>query len=125
MGEVLRLLSEHFRGDATINHLRIGNYLGIKCLFEGRPTTNKEVSTALGLPPSTVSRVITDFMQHGYVVETPHPDDGRVRLIQITPGHSLALGFETELRALINNLLQRHEEKQFVQVQDFDPFAQS
>ncbi len=123
MGEVLRLFAEHFRGETTINHLRIGNYLGIRCYFEGRPTTNKDISTALGIPSSTVSRVITEFLQRGYIVEAPDPDDGRVRLITHAPGHPLVLGFETELRDLVNDLLKRYEEKLLVSVEEFDPYA--
>ncbi|MEZ5562307.1 MAG: MarR family transcriptional regulator [Gammaproteobacteria bacterium] len=121
MGEVLRKLAEHFKGETTINHLRIGNYLGIRCLFEGKPTTNKDISAALGIPPSTVSRVTTEFLQRGYIVETPHPDDGRVRLITHAPGHPLVLGFEADLRLLVNDLLRRHSANQVVPVQEFDP----
>jgi len=62
-------------------------------------------------------------LQRGYIVETPDPDDGRVRLITHAPGHPLVLGFETELRALVNDLLQRYAEKRLVPVEEFDPYA--
>lgn len=108
MTRVLGLMAQRFRGDATLNHLRIGNYIGLRDLFDGAATTNKEISEALGIPTSTVSRIVTELMKRGYVAETLHADDHRIRLLRIVPGHPLAQGFETELRTLLGELL-RHK----------------
>lgn len=105
MSRVLALMARHFRGDSTLNHLRIGNYIGLRDLFDGTATTNKEISEALGIPTSTVSRIVTELMKRGYVAETLHPDDHRIRLLRIVPGHPLAQGFETELHMLLREML--------------------
>ena len=105
MTQVLGLMATHFRGDTTLNHLRIGNYIGLRDLFDGEATTNKEISEALGIPTSTVSRIVTELMKRGYVTEAPHPEDQRIRLLRIVPNHPLAQGFESELRTLLKDLL--------------------
>lgn len=105
MTRVLALMAGHFRGDATLNHLRIGNYIGLRDLFHGEPTTNKQIAAALGISTSTVSRIVTELMRRGYVSEALHPEDHRIRLLRIVPGHPLAQGFESELRALLQELL--------------------
>jgi DNA-binding MarR family transcriptional regulator len=103
--DVLGLLSRHFGGDTTLNHLRIGNYIGIQTLFHDRPTTNKEIANALGISPSTVSRTVTEFIARGYVGEQSHEDDGRIHLVSIINRHPLAEGFETELHKRVRGLL--------------------
>jgi DNA-binding MarR family transcriptional regulator len=103
--DVLSLLSRHFGGDTTLNHLRIGNYIGIQTLFYGRPTSNKEIANATGISPSTVSRTVTEFIARGYIREQQHDDDGRINLISIINSHPLAEGFEAELHKRVRGLL--------------------
>jgi DNA-binding MarR family transcriptional regulator len=103
--DVLSLLSRHFGGDTTLNHLRIGNYIGIQTLFYGRPTTNKEIANATGISPSTVSRTVTEFIAHGYVREQSHEDDGRIHLVTIIDNHPHAERFETALHKRVTDLL--------------------
>ena len=108
MTRVLGLMATHFRGDATLNHLRIGNYIALRDLFHGQATTHREISAALGIPTSTVSRIVTELMKRGYVTESLHPEDQRVRLLRIVPNHPLAQGFESEMRQLLHDMLSRH-----------------
>lgn len=122
IGEILRLLSLHFEGQTTINDLRIGNYIGLMSLYEGEPTSNKQISDALGIPRSTVTRIVTDFIEQKWVVEKPHPEDGRKKQLFIVPGHPLADNFESDCRAVINDLLIRFESEKIVLV---DPSKKS
>jgi len=122
IGEVLRLFSLHFEGQTTINDLRIGNYIGLRSHYGTEATSNKEISDALGIPRSTVSRIVTDFIAQKWVVEKPHPDDGRRKQLFIVPGHPLADSFERDFRGLINDLLIRFESEKLVLV---DPSKKS
>jgi len=122
VGEILHLLSLHFKGQTTINDLRIGNYIGLMSLYETEPTSNKDISDALSIPRSTVSRIVTDFIEQKWVVEKPHPEDGRRKQLFIVPGHPLADNFERDFRALINDLLIRFESEKIVLV---DPSKKS
>lgn len=106
--DILGLLSRHFGGDTTLNHLRVGNYIGIQTLFYGRPTNNKEIANATGISPSTVSRTVTEFIARGYVREQRHDDDGRINLVSIIDSHPLAEGFEVELHKRVRDLLYRY-----------------
>lgn len=120
--DFMRLLSEHFGGETTLNHLRIGNYIGLNSHYLGQPTSNKDIAAALGISRPTVSRIVGDFIDQGWVVEKPHPDDGRRRLLQIAPGHPAADRFEKVFRGRINDLLQRYDRGEVVQV---DPSRKS
>jgi len=116
IGEILHLLSLHFKGETTLNHLQIGNYIGLISLYEGRPTSNKDIAEKLGISRSTVSRIVADFMEKGWVIERPHPDDGRKKQLLIAPGHPLADNFEKDFRAVFNRILRDFESGKIVQV---------
>jgi DNA-binding MarR family transcriptional regulator len=122
VGDVLSLLSEHFKGQTTLNDLRIGNYIGLASHYEGRATNNKDISDALGISRPTVSRIVTDFIEQRWVIETPDPDDGRRKQIKISAEHPLADNFEKDFRVLINNLLQLYESRKVTLV---DPSKKS
>ena len=104
MVAIFGLLSGHFGGDATINQLRIGSYIGLKGLFEKEPTYNKEISQALNIPPSTVTRVVSELIAQGYVAEQVHLEDGRINLLTIDDDHPRAQGFESEILVLVMGL---------------------
>jgi hypothetical protein len=110
MYDVLGLLAQHFNGESTINSLRIGNYIGLKSIYQFSPTTNKDMSQVLGISPPTVTRIVSGLIESGYVVESVHPDDGRVRLIAITTDHPLENAFEGEMRAVLHEFLNKYDE---------------
>ena len=105
MKRALALMARHFKGEATLNHLRVRNFIGLRTLFDRRSTTNKEISEVLGIPASTVSRIVAEMLARGYLSEQPHQDDHRVRLLTIVDGHPLAQAFESELKVLLDELL--------------------
>ncbi len=98
MFEIFNLLAEHFDGDTTLNSLRIGNYIGLKSIYYGVPTNNKDIAATLNISPSTVSRLVTNLMQLGYIGEESHPSDGRVRLVSILQDHPEQQAFESSVR---------------------------
>jgi len=116
------LLADHFGGHTTLNHLRVGNYIGLRSQYESRPTSNSEISQSLGISRATVSRIVSDFIQCGWVRETPHPDDGRKRLLVITPDHQFADRFERALRLRVNELMDGYASGKIVKV---DPAKKS
>lgn len=101
MHEIFELLAEQFDGDTTLNSLRIGNYIGLKSLYYGTPTNNTDISKTLNISPSTVSRLVTNLVSQGYVAETAHPSDGRVRLIGITTDHPQQQSFEGNVKQVL------------------------
>jgi len=122
VGEILRLLAEHFQGETTLNHLRIGSYIGLKSLYEGRSTSNKDIAEVLNISRPTVSRIVGDFIDQGWVVEAPNPEDGRARLLRIADDHPLADNFERNFRVLFNDLLDRYDAGKLIKV---DPAKKS
>jgi len=113
---IRNLLAEHFGGQSTLNHLRVGNYIGLHSLHHRRPTTNTEIAQALGLSRATVSRIVGDFISEGWVTETAHPDDGRRRELRITPGHPSADKYERAFRRHVNALLRNYEGQEITRV---------
>ena len=105
MYQVLGLLASNFSGETTINSLRIGNYIGLKSIYRLEPTNNKDISRSLKIAPSTVTRIVTHLIDRGYVIESSHPDDGRIKLIAIVDAHPLQTGFESELRKVVRDFL--------------------
>ena len=116
MGEVLRLLSLHFKGQTTLNHLRIGSYIGFLTFYKSNLTSNKDIADALDIPRSTVSRIVKDFIDEKWVMESPHPEDGRKKLLSIVPGHADEDRFERSFRAILNDLLQDYDDGKLVHV---------
>lgn len=106
--DLFELLARHFGGSSTLNHLRVGNFIGLCSQYEGRPTSNVEIPNALQLSRSTVSRIVADFVRTGWVTESPHPDDGRRRLLVITPDHPREDEFERALRGRLNELMDQY-----------------
>jgi DNA-binding MarR family transcriptional regulator len=105
--KLLDLLAEHFGGHTTLNHLRVGSYIGLRSQYAKVPTSNAEIARDLRLSRATVSRIVSDFIAAGWVSETPHPDDGRRRLLVICKSHPKADLFEREFRRHLNDLLAR------------------
>jgi DNA-binding MarR family transcriptional regulator len=114
--DIVDLLAQHFGGHTTLNHLRVGNIIGLSSQYESRPVSNHEIAKALGISRATVSRIVADFIRCGWVRETPHPEDGRRRLLVITPEHEHADKFEREFRRLVNNLIDGYEAGTIVKV---------
>jgi DNA-binding MarR family transcriptional regulator len=56
--------------------------LGVLHFFPGRTPT--ELSAALGVPPTTVTRHVARFLRDGLAERTPNPKDGRSYLLRPT-----------------------------------------
>ena len=101
----LELLSDHFGGDTTVNHLRIGSYIGLRSQHQKTPTSHKEITEALHISRPTVSRIVKEFVDIGWVARRPDDNDGRKQLLEITPDHEVEDCFERDFRILMNGLL--------------------
>lgn len=82
--EYLAMLHRKFGGESTVNELRVMN-----CVFcaevAGQDVGVSQVSRALGIPKSTVSRAALKLRQAGWIREVASPNDGRRRLLRLTP----------------------------------------
>jgi DNA-binding MarR family transcriptional regulator len=116
IGEILQLLSLHFEGGATINQLRVGHYIGLMSQYKGKPTSNKNIADALGIPRSTVSRIVTDCIEKGWVIERAHAEDGRKKELLIVPGHPDGDNFEKDFRRLLNEAVQLFDSGKIIRV---------
>lgn len=56
--------------------------LGVVHFFPDRTPT--ELATALGIPPTTVSRQVAGFLRDGLAERVPNPEDGRSYLLRAT-----------------------------------------
>ena len=52
---------------------------------EQHPFTQRELAAAMHVDASAVSGIVGDLVDHGYVERVAHPDDARMKLVQITP----------------------------------------
>jgi DNA-binding MarR family transcriptional regulator len=116
IGEIYRSLSDHFGGETTINQLRIGHYIGLMSLYHRKPTNNKDIVDRLGIPRSTVSRIVADCVARGWVIERRDPEDQRRKQLFIPDDHPLADNFEKDFRRLTNELLAQFEAGRLVKV---------
>ncbi len=81
---LLRELSMNYGGDTTINELRVLNQI-IYCGIEGRTCSVTALHKVTGIPMPTVSRAVTNLQNGGWLCETRDPDDGRKRVITLSP----------------------------------------
>jgi len=116
IGDIFQALAGDFGGETTINHLRIGHYIGLQSLYNGQPTSNKDIAETLDIPRSTVSRIVADFIDKGWVTEQLDPEDGRRKQLVIPTDHPLADNFERDFRRLIKELLNNVESGKIVPV---------
>ncbi len=116
IGEILKLLAERFGGETTLNQMRIGHYAGLKSLYERVPTNNTDMSKTLGIPRSTVSRIVNDCIDKGWLLERPDLEDGRKRLVVVPADHPEADGFEIAFRALMVEFLTLYDEGEITKV---------
>lgn len=114
IGQFMGILAKHFGGETTLNHLRIGSYIGLKSMYEGDATSNKDIAETLGISRPTVSRIVHEFIEQKWVCERPHPEDGRRRIIEIMPGHPASDRFERDFRRILNKMLKRYAERKIV-----------
>ena len=88
------VLFQHFRTGAALRELMRPAFegtditgeqyglLGVVHFFPDRTPT--ELAAALGLPPTTVSRLVASFVEEGLAERRPNPADGRSYLLRAT-----------------------------------------
>ena len=85
----LRILSERYGGETTLNELRVINQV-IRCDLAGRTCCVTALHRITGIPIPTVSRCVANLQRDGWLSERADPDDGRKRIISLGP-HSIEL----------------------------------
>jgi DNA-binding MarR family transcriptional regulator len=60
-------------------------YLGLIALAQAGPLPVKGVASALGLDASTASRLVENLSEAGLVTQERSPQDGRVRIVKLSP----------------------------------------
>jgi DNA-binding MarR family transcriptional regulator len=88
------VLFQHYRTSAAIRELMLTTVegtgvtseeyaiLGVIHFFPDRTPT--ELASALGIPPTTVSRLVARFLDDGLAERHPNPADGRSYLLRAT-----------------------------------------
>jgi len=80
----LRVLSEKYGGDCTLNEARVMVQI-IYCHLDGRTCSVTGLHKATGIPIPTVSRCVANLQREGWLSDSPDPDDGRKRKIGFGP----------------------------------------
>ena len=80
----LRILSEKYGGDCTLNEARVMLQL-IACHLEGRTGSVTTLHKDTGIPIPTVSRAVANLQSDGWLSEERDPAYGRKRLISFGP----------------------------------------
>jgi DNA-binding MarR family transcriptional regulator len=101
-GFALRELMNPLFEDAGVTGEEYG-VLGVLHFFPERTPT--ELSNALGIPPTSVSRHIARFLRDGLVERAPNPDDGRSYLLRPTArGTKIVEGIAPRIGQLLKEL---------------------
>ena len=79
-------MAEKYGGSTTLNELKMLNY-GFVCFAQGEDISVTKAASALDMPKSTVSRILTDMRAKGFVTEEIHPHDGRRRVFRLAAGY--------------------------------------
>src|SRR5215208_3893431 len=96
---------------------------GLEALVRRGEMTLNDLAAHLYLDKSTASRVVDALARKGYVARTPHPQDGRAVLLELTPAgrelyrrierdivaeeRALLAGFAPEIRQAMTQLVAR------------------
>lgn len=96
----LAMLHRKFGGESTINELRVMNAVFCAAIA-GHDIGVTQVSRALTIPKSTVSRAVLKLRRAGWISEVPSPNDGRRRLLCVTP--KLWRRFSSEQEKLVRH----------------------
>ena len=83
-GYLFGALSEERGGDTTLNELRLMNQM-IICHLKGNCCSVTTLHERTGIPVPTVSRIVTALQYSGWLCDRRDPDDGRKRIISLSP----------------------------------------
>ena len=75
-------MAEKYGGGTTLNELTLLNY-GFVCHASGVDICVTQASVDLGMPKSTVSRILTRMRSSGFVTEEVDPHDRRRRIFRL------------------------------------------
>jgi len=80
----LKILSEKYGGDCTLNEARVMVQI-IHCHLDGRTCSVTGLHKVTGIPIPTVSRAVANLQREGWLSERQDPTDGRKRIISFGP----------------------------------------
>jgi len=80
----LKILSEKYGGDCTLNEARVMVQI-IHCHLKARTCSVTGLHKATGIPIPTVSRAVANLQREGWLSERRDPTDGRKRVISFGP----------------------------------------
>ena len=77
------LLADFLPGDTTLNELRVLTAVAEVAVQE-RGTSVTEISANCGIAKTTVSRLISHWIEQGTIEERHHPSEGRRRILSFS-----------------------------------------
>jgi len=80
----LRIISEKYGGDCTLNEARVMIQI-IHSHLDGQTCSVTGLHKATGIPIPTVSRAVANLQREGWLSDSRDPDDGRKRIISFGP----------------------------------------
>lgn len=123
------------RGTVTRFHRRLvrasgveidrAGYLVLRRIHLEGATRVTDLADIMGVEPSTVSRHVQYLEERGWLRREPHPSDGRVSMVNITPeGAELVERIEVERRRILDRTLSAWSDAEIDRfVELFDRFA--
>lgn len=52
---------------------------------EQHPRSQRELAQAMAVDAPAMTGIVNDLVRHGLATREPHPDDGRIKLVTVTP----------------------------------------
>lgn len=99
--EYFRLLAEVLPGATTLNQIRVAQFIGLCTARQETPPCHKEIAAALELPPATVSRAVSVFLDAGIISAIDDPNDGRKRYLLMNSDYPGSGTLDSQVKALL------------------------
>lgn len=96
--DLLRAVQFRDRDRICCHGVTVSQCYALEAVVLGGPLTQNDLAGRLFLDKSTTSRVVTGLEEAGLVGRSPHPEDGRVRLLEATAeGRRVYAAIEADL----------------------------
>ena len=98
LSDLIRVYQFRDRDRICCHDISVSQCYGLDALARRGPMTLNDLAANLYLDKSTASRVVDALERKTYVTRTPHPQDGRALLLEVTPaGRDLHERVATEI----------------------------
>jgi len=113
-----KFLNQNFKTD-RFNDLSLNSYQYIVTIYDSNEITTTKLSELLGLKKASVTQMLQNLEERGYVNKEPNKDDKRSSIIKLTEkGRSLIRDEESIYNQFETNMQKLLTEDELIQLED-------